>query len=103
MARGAVRVGAMALPFGPIAVAGSAEWSFDRARLVELRQLSERSGGQERLDLAQVWNAPRPITWRPIRAWVLALWAALFVADAALTRLGISLLPKRKRVAAAAS
>lgn len=97
MARGAVRVGATALPFGPLAVSGSAEWSFDRTRLVELRQLSERSGGQERLDLAQIWNAPRPVTWRSIRAWVLAAWALLFVADAALTRLGISLLPKRKR------
>ncbi|MCX6954078.1 MAG: hypothetical protein NTV51_18160, partial [Verrucomicrobia bacterium] len=101
MARGAVRVGAAALPFGPIAVAGSAEWSYDRTRLVELRQLSTRSGGQERLDLAQIWNAPRPITWRSVRAWVLVAWAALFIADAALTRLGISLLPRRWRRRAA--
>ena len=56
-----------------------------------------RSGGQERLDLAQVWQAPRPIAWRSIRAWVLALWALLFIADAALTRIGVSLLPNRKR------
>ena len=102
MARGAVRVGSVALPFGPLAVAGSAEWSFDRTRLTELHQLSVRSGGQERLDLAQVWRAPRPVTWRPVRGWVLALWALLFVADAALTRLGISLLPARQRTATAA-
>ena len=101
LARGAVRIGATALPFGPLAVAGSAEWSFDRARLVELRQLSVRSGGEERLDLAQIWNAPRPVTWRSVRVWALALWAVLFIADAALTRLGISLLPQRKRVVAA--
>jgi hypothetical protein len=97
MARGAVRVGTTALPFGPLSVAGSVEWSYDRARLVELRQLSVRSGGQERLDLAQIWNAPRPITWRSVRAWALVLWATLFVADAALTRLGISLWPRRWR------
>ena len=97
MARGAVRVGSVALPFGPLAVAGSAEWSFDRTRLTELHQLSVRSGGQERLDLAQTWRAPRPVTWRSVRAWALVLWAALFVADAALTRLGISLVPRRWR------
>ena len=32
---------------------------------------------------------------------MLALWAVLFVTDAALTRLGISLLPQRKRALAA--
>jgi hypothetical protein len=96
MARGAVRVGAVALPFGPIAVSGSAEWSFDRARLDELRQLSQRSGGQERLDLAQIWHAPRPITWRSVRLWALVTWAVLFLADAVLTRLGISLAVTRR-------
>ena len=102
MARGAVRVGAAALPFGPLAVSGSAEWAFDRARLLELRQLSERSGGVERLDLAKIWSAPRPINWRSIRPWILVVWAVLFIADAALTRLGLSLLPRGKQPLAAA-
>jgi len=97
MARGAVRVGVAALAFGPLAVSGSAEWAFDRARVVELQQLSARSGGQQRLDLAEIWNAPRPANWRSVRPWMLALWAILFVADAALTRMGVSLLPQRKR------
>lgn len=102
MARGAVRLGAIALPFGPVAVAGSPEWSFDPARRAELRQLSAQSGGEERLDLAGVWRAPRPVNWRSVRAWVLAGWAVLFVIDAALTRLGVSLLASRKRVLPAA-
>jgi hypothetical protein len=84
-----------------LSVAGSAEWSYDRTRLLELRQLSVRSGGQERLDLAQVWRAPRPITWRSVRAWALVAWALLFLSDAALTRLGISLVPRRWRAARA--
>lgn len=100
MTRGVVHLGAVAMPFGPLAVAGAAEWSYDRTRLTELRQLSVRSGGAERLDLAQIWKAPRPIAWRSIRRWVLVAWALLFVADAALTRLGISLVRPR-RVAAA--
>jgi hypothetical protein len=89
MIRGAVRVGNTAIPFGPLTVSSSAEWSFDRERLLELRQLSMRSGGQERLDLAQIWSAPRPVAWRSIRAWILALWAVLFATDALLTRIGV--------------
>lgn len=91
VARGAVRVGTTGLPFGPLAVSGAEEWAFDRSRVTELQQLSARSGGQQRLDLAEIWKAPRPATWRPVRAWVLALWALVFVAEAALTRLGIPL------------
>lgn len=102
MARGAVRVGNVALPFGPLAVAGSPEWSFEPARRAELRQLSAQSGGEERLDLATIWRAPRPVNWRSVRGWVIGLWAVLFLADAALTRLGISLLAPRKRVLPAA-
>ena len=102
MARGAVRIGNVALPFGPVAIAGSAEWSYDRARQVELRQLSTRSGGEERLDLAEIWRAPRPVNWRSIRVWLLVAWAVFFVADAALTRLGVSLIPTRKRTLPAA-
>lgn len=95
--RGSVRLGATALPFGPLSVSGSAEWAFDRARLAELRQLSARSGGQERLDLAQVWSAPRPAAWRSVRRWILIAWAIVFLTDVALTRLGVSLLPVRPR------
>lgn len=95
--RGAVRIGSVALPFGPVAVTGSAEWAYDRARLQELQRLSMRSGGQERLDLAQIWRAPRPPAWRSIRRWLLAGWIVLFLADVALTRLGVSLVPVRRR------
>jgi hypothetical protein len=94
LARGAVRVGSTALPFGPLTVAGAAEWAYDRARLAELQELSGRSGGRERLDLAEVWRAPRPVGWRPVRAWVLAAWLVAFLAEAALTRLGYSPRPR---------
>jgi hypothetical protein len=97
MVRGAVRVGALALPFGPLAIASSAEWNYDATRRAELRQLSTRSGGRERLDLATIWNAPRTAMWRPIQNILLVAWALLFLADAALTRLSISLVPSRWR------
>ncbi|MBC7366001.1 MAG: hypothetical protein H7343_04170, partial [Undibacterium sp.] len=97
IARGAVRVGATALPFGPITVAGVAEWAFDRARLAELQALGAGSGGRERLDLAEVWKAPRPVAWRAVRSWVLMTLTVLLVAEAALARLGYSPVPVRGR------
>lgn len=95
--RGVVRVGGAALPFGPATASGAAEWSQDRDRLTELRQLSERSGGRERLDLATVWDAPREVHVRSLRGWVLGLAVLLLVLEAALTRLEISLVPGRKK------
>lgn len=89
--RGVARLGGAVLPFGPVAAGSSAEWSFDHDRVRELRQLSERSGGRERLDLATIWDAPRAIQVRSVRNWLLALWLGLLVVDAALTRLDVSL------------
>lgn len=86
-ARGVVRVGASAMPFGPIAASGSPEWSYDREALEELRRLSARSGGGARLDLATIWDAPRRIEARSLRAWWLCAAAALLVLEAAVTRL----------------
>lgn len=95
--RGAVRLGNAALPFGPVTVSGLAEWAYDPARVQELRELSQRSGGRERLDLAAIWDAPRPVTARSIRGWLLTVCVLLVLADALLTRLEISLLPGRRK------
>jgi len=95
--RGAVRLGNAALPFGPVAVSGLAEWAYDPARVQELRELSQRSGGRERLDLATIWDAPRPVTARGIRGWLLTAFVLLLLADALLTRLEISLLTGRRK------
>jgi hypothetical protein len=95
--RGAVRLGGAALPFGPVTAPGLAEWAYDPARPQELKELSQRSGGRERIELASVWDAPRPVTARGIRGWLLTTWVALLLADALLTRLGISLLLRQRR------
>jgi hypothetical protein len=95
-ARGVVRVGAAALPFGPLSPGGSSEWSFDPERVQELRQLSLRSGGVERLNLASIWGAPRAVNQRKIRAGLLVAWLVLLLIDAALTQLDVSLLPRRR-------
>ena len=78
--RGAVRVGSSAFPFGPINAAINPEWSFDRSRLDELKSVSRRSHGQERVDLSDVWHAPRSPAWRGFDRWLmLGLLLALLV------------------------
>lgn len=84
--RGAVQVGGLALPFGPLAAAGSAEWAFDREALVELRELARRSGGDARLELAGIWDAPRRIETRSLRAWWLGALAVVLLVEALVAR-----------------
>lgn len=88
-ARGVVHGGGVTLPFGPVETA-SAEWSFDRARLTELKLLSAQSGGRERLDLASIWDAPRTRHERPLRGWLLAVLTVVILIEAAVTRLGLN-------------
>lgn len=87
--RGAIQVENFTLPFGPIVAGSNAEWSFDRTRLGELEHLAQSSGGTERLDLEDIWRAPRQLAFRDIRPWLLGLLLALFVIDALITRLGV--------------
>jgi hypothetical protein len=87
--RGAIQVEKFTLPFGPIVAGSNAEWSFDRTRLGELENLARSSGGTERLDLEDIWRAPRQPAFRDLRAWLLGLLLAIFVVDAFLTRLGV--------------
>lgn len=94
MVRGAVRFGGVALPFGPV-VAGSAEWNFDAERVAELRELSQRSGGRDRLDLASIWDAPRDERQRQIRPWLVTALLVALLLDAILTRLNVSLWRRR--------
>lgn len=95
--RGVVRIGQYTLPFGPLTAVGSAEWAFDPDRRTELQQLSQRSGGVVRLDLASIWNAPRKSHERPLAPWLLGALILVILAEATLTRLGISLIPVRRK------
>jgi len=86
--RGAVRVGDAALPFGPVNAATNPEWDFDKARLDELKSVSFHSGGGERVDLSDVWHAPRPPTWRGISRWLLLALVLALLLEAWQTRAG---------------
>jgi uncharacterized membrane protein len=89
--RGAVRVGAIVLRFGPIAAPGGAEWSFDRARLEELRAVSRASGGVERTVLASVWEEGRVATTTSVldlRPPLLWCFLFVFLLEALASRIG---------------
>jgi hypothetical protein len=100
--RGVVRVGAVALPFGPVALAGSAEWVFDGEARRELRRLAAASGGGEVVELAGVWEAPRRSEVRGLRVWWLGAALLVVVAEAFVTRwdvAGARRWPRRRRAA----
>jgi hypothetical protein len=86
--RGAVQAGSHTLPFGPIVAGSSVEWTPDAARLEELRALAKASGGQERLDLSTVWQAPRKREFASLRPELLVALLVLVVGDALVTRWG---------------
>jgi hypothetical protein len=99
--RGSVSVGPYSLPFGPITVGTAAEWAFDPARLEELRDLSEATGGRELLDLEKAWVRPQKLQLSDLRIWLGSGVLFLLLLDALVTRMGWSLwrLPSRSTMA----
>ena len=97
--RGAVAIGNVRLPFGPIAAPTGAEWSFDEKRLQEVRALSRASGGVERTELATIWDDRIPGGELDLRPHVLAGFLVVFLFEALMTRVGWQLgsfeLPRR--------
>jgi len=87
-ARGAVQVGQFTLPFGPIVAGSTPEWTRDRRRLEELKALAQATGGEQRLDLASIWNAPRASGTTPLRRTVLIILLFVLLAEFLQTRLG---------------
>lgn len=88
LVRGAVQVGASALPFGPVVVGSSTEWAFDADRVAELLATAELSGGGELLDLSEAWRKPERRDFATIQPWLFGLLLLLVVAEAFVTRTG---------------
>lgn len=86
--RGAVQVGKSAFNFGPITAGTDPEWTFDRTRITELKGVSRLSGGEERVDLTKIWQAPRRMEFRDVRDVLIILLLCLFILETLATRLG---------------
>jgi hypothetical protein len=96
--RGAIRLGDEAIPLGPLNVSTNPEWTFDRARRDELSAVSLRSGGAPRVDLSDVWTAPRPPAFRGLRRWLVPLLLVVILLEALQTQTGWSPLAKKRAV-----
>jgi len=86
--RGAIQVENFTMPFGPVVAGNNLEWTFDRARLLELQSVARATGGVERLDLTKIWDAPRRAEFYDPRNILLALLLGMFVLDALAARIG---------------
>jgi hypothetical protein len=86
--RGAVQVGENALPFGPLSVGSSVEWSFEPERLTELRASSNQTNGRELLDISKAWLRPPFIAAASLRLPLGIALVLITLAEALLTRTG---------------
>ena len=89
--RGAVRIGSTVLPFGPVTAGVDAEWERSAATHEALRRTIRLSGGEERVNLADIWNVPRGEQRVDLKPWALVLLLLLFLLEALLTRTGTRL------------
>lgn len=92
--RGAIRVGKTVLPFGPFSLGSDEEWQLDAAKRQELIQLAVRTGGREVVDLEDAWTSEATRRFTDMRPALTLLLLVLFLAEALLTRLNISLVPR---------
>lgn len=98
--RGAIEVGSVRIPWGPVLLPMSAEWELSDERVRELKRVATDSGGRELVDLASVWSSPRALSRFSLVPPLLILLIFLVLTDALLTRLGRKLpsftIPKLK-------
>lgn len=104
--RGSIQAGRHALPFGPIAVGSSTEWTFEPERLAELRAASAATGGRELVDLSKAWLRPPANYESDLRIPLVIAALLLILLDALISRMGWTLpsfalpqgtLPKKTR------
>ena len=86
--RGSVKIAGAAIPFGPVVAGAAAEWAFDEARLLELRETATTTGGSEILDLTGAWRKPPSPGYESVKAWFLIAALLLFLMEAFATRTG---------------
>lgn len=86
--RGAIQVGDVGLPFGPLSVGSSVEWAFEPERLAELRTVAAQTGGKELVNIADAWTRPPFIHEANLRLPIAILLVLLVLTEALMTRTG---------------
>lgn len=88
LASGAVRIGDMVLPFGPITAGDSPEWIEDITAPSALRALVKATGGRELADLSEAWLPPVRAVWKPLGNLLLIAALTFILLEALLSRTG---------------
>lgn len=86
--RGAIQVGEVSLPFGPLSVGSSIEWAFEPERLAELRSVSSQTSGRELTNLKDAWLRPPFVHEASLRLPLAIALVVLVLAEALFTRTG---------------
>ncbi len=84
---GAVNIGDVALPFGPVVRSSHDEWTIMPQRITDLSKLSTASGGRELADFSQAWERPPARSLRSLLPYLLPIFLVIFIAEALVTRL----------------
>jgi len=87
---GATRIGNYTIPFGPITNPRSPEYDFDPDQYRTLKEISEISGGIERISLDGIWEKSAEYFWYPLQISCIAVALILLLVDVLLSRLNRS-------------
>ena len=85
--KGAVQLGEMVLPFGPLATTQSVEWQQDGGRIRELENLAASTGGKQLMQLEDIWKSERSKRFVSLRFWLILALLPLCVTEFLLTRI----------------
>ncbi|MGJ8641570.1 MAG: VWA domain-containing protein [Opitutaceae bacterium] len=85
--KGAVQLGEMVLPFGPLMTTESIEWEQDRKRVFELEQLAKNSGGRDLVQLEDIWKGTLSMRYVSLRFWIVLVLLLFSLAEFLMTRI----------------
>ncbi|MGB0370265.1 MAG: VWA domain-containing protein [Opitutales bacterium] len=85
---GAVQIGDIAMPLGPVSSGEDAEWVRDQVSRGNIEELSVATGGVQRLRLDKAWETKTEARWVDVGKYCIFAAIFLILYDALLTRIG---------------
>ncbi|MDD2943051.1 MAG: VWA domain-containing protein [bacterium] len=83
---GALRLGSLSMPFGPISGSSAGEWQSDQQAINQLEQIARSNGGRELLNLNEAWRNPGIFKRYDMRWLLLLLSLMLILAEVYINR-----------------
>jgi len=86
--KGAIQLGEITMPFGPLATNQNVEWQQLPARLRELDKLAISTGGRHLTQLEHIWKSERSKRYVSLRFWILITMLPILLFEFFRTRIG---------------